>query len=888
MEFIDEKFRLHFVTAFGYEIIINDKFLEQIRKLDNSSLPENTKIIQYIGPFFELSFSDESKIIIYYFPVKCKININQSKEEILLYSLQHLKLILTQLKEEYQNPYFYSNYFKKEILINEGKLKEKEFSYEREIEIKDKKIEENTEEIKLIFKILKTIYENKNNFTYEFISPNFNIYYKNFPIILTDQFNYIYSDNRKTIESEFRLFLKNDSEMLFPICGPKNIGKTITSLWIQKLYYLKGIKSLYLNLKFYFKEPFKDLELKINTLIKECFYFIENEEQLLYLSCQFQTVNIINDVFQILYKFILSKNFSKQQFFLIIDEYQQKYDSINILDICSGFKIFLLSPINDKGVQENLISAYHEEALKQLKVIEEKNLKKIIRYKYYESLFDFRIYNSMIFENKIKDKIKEIEAQELEEIKLKEKFEFISFILNQFNFIPKYVSKFIYEYYSIYDFLFYECNKLFLKLMNYESDKIIDRSKINELLKDKNIMQRNEIGNPDYKALSKDQYIGFIKYIPFNYINYYLNNNGKFYFYYSFPIFKDILNEYNEYFKSKDIFYNDNANGSKKGIAFEKIVITRFKIFNSLNIEGHLEVNSIVDMDFTPNFKLLDKEYIKSKKNILITQKNKQGEDYDFAIYKPEKKKLILFQAKYQIENNLIRNKDSYIESSKNVLNKFRKTFDDNSIENVYLLYISSEEYNIKKKQTLINILTKKQINCLFYSVTKRDFSFNFEDKIDDIECTDSFLLLPELKNYKEQGIKSERNKQKKNDILEGEITFLNKKIKKNYDTNKIYESLKNHFYIKKIGFTLGQLIKIESFLDEEIKMNKNKEYVIIFSLKDDDDSSVDFKKPIGLMYYEGEKEIFLEVTENKIFYKYEELFKQFSGYCHYGIGEKV
>ena len=115
----------------------------------------------------------------------------------------------------------------------------------------------------------------------------------------------------------------------------------------------------------------------------------------------------------------------------------------------------------------------------------------------------------------------------------------------------------------------------------------------------------------------------------------------------------------------------------------------------------------------------------------------------------------------------------------------------------------------------------------------------------------------------------------------------MNKKIKKHYDIDKIYKSLKNHFYIKKIGFTLGQLIKIESFLDEEIKMNKNKEYVIIFYLKDDDDSSVDFKKPIGLMYYEGEKEIFLEVTETKIFDKYEELFKQFPGYCHYGIGEK-
>ena len=65
------------------------------------------------------------------------------------------------------------------------------------------------------------------------------------------------------------------------------------------------------------------------------------------------------------------------------------------------------------------------------------------------------------------------------------------------------------------------------------------------------------------------------------------------------------------------------------------------KIFNRLNIEGHLEVNTIINMDFTDNYKLLDEEYIQTKKNILITQENEQGKDYDFAIYKPENKQLI-------------------------------------------------------------------------------------------------------------------------------------------------------------------------------------------------------------------------------------------------------
>ena len=888
MEFIDEKFQLHYATKLDEEIIINDKLLEQIKKLDNSLYPEISKIVLSFGPFFELYFNDGSKIIIYYFPIKCTIQKGQSKEKILLYSLKHLKLILNQLNKEYKNPYFYSNHFKKEILINDDNLQDMDFCYETDIEIKDKKIEEYTEKIKLIYKEYKNIYGKENDFTYEFISPNFNIYYKNFPIQLSDKFNYIYSDNRKSLESEFRLFLNNDSEMLFPICGPNNIGKTITSLRIQKLYFLKGIKSLYLNLKYYFHEPFRDFESKINTLIKECFFFIDDEEQLLFLYGQFQSVNIINEVFPILFKYLDSKKFSKKQFFVIIDNYKLKYDSANILNLFSGFKIFLLSSINDKDVQDNLVLTYQEEVFKQNKRMEVKQLKKIIRYRYYESLLDFCFCNSVIFKDKIKDKIRKFEGKEIEENRIEEKYKFTSLILSKFYYIPKYVYKFINDYYSIYDLLFYEIKRILLKLINYESDKIIDRDKMNELLKNKNIIQKNDIGKPNSEALSRENLIEFIKYIPLEYINYNLNNEGKVYFYYSFPLFEQILNDYKDCSESKDIFYDDNVKGSQKGKAFEKIVIAHLKLFNYLNIEGHLEVNSIVDMEFTENFKLLDKGYIESKKNILITQKNEQGKDFDFAIYKPEKKQLILFQAKYQIESNLIKHKNNYKDSSKDVLKNFRKSFDDNEIENVYLLYISSEEYNVKKKSSIKGLLAKKQINCLFYSVSNKNFSFNFEDKINDIECTDSFQLLPELKNYIDQDIKSDKNKSKQNEVFEEEITFLNKKIKKNYDIDKIYKALKNHFFQPKIGFTLGQLIRIESFVDEKIKMNKRTEYIIIFSLKDDDDSKVDFMKPIGLAYYEGEKEFYLEVTKNKNFDKYEDLFKQFSINCHYGVGEKI
>ena len=169
-----------------------------------------------------------------------------------------------------------------------------------------------------------------------------------------------------------------------------------------------------------------------------------------------------------------------------------------------------------------------------------------------------------------------------------------------------------------------------------------------------------------------------------------------------------------------------------------------------------------------------------------------------------------------------------------------------------------------------------------------RHFSFNFKDIIKDIECTDSFLLLPELKDYVLQDIEKEKNKSNRNFISEDEITFLNKKIRKNYDKEKIYDSLKNYVGKQTIEISLGKLIKIESFSEEQIKMNKRKEYFIIFSLKDEDDSLIDEKKPIGLIYFDKEKEINLEITRNQTFKEHEELFKLFSTNCYYGIGEKI
>jgi len=55
-------------------------------------------------------------------------------------------------------------------------------------------------------------------------------------------------------------------------------------------------------------------------------------------------------------------------------------------------------------------------------------------------------------------------------------------------------------------------------------------------------------------------------------------------------------------------------------------------------------------------------------------------------------------------------------------------------------------EYNTKRKKVVKNLLYNNQINCLFYSVSDKTFSFDFENIIDILKCEDSFMILPKFK----------------------------------------------------------------------------------------------------------------------------------------------
>ena len=897
MAMLDEKYQLNYQMNSGQKILLNEELIQKLNKADYSTFQKGTKIKRRYPSLYEIVFENGDTLTIFIEPVKCKILITNFQKVIPLYSFNHLKLLLKNLMDEYKNPYFFSKFFNKDIIINNVMLEERFFSFETEIEIREMNEKTYEEEMNRIFGELKNIYlDSPSAFTYEFISPNFNTYFPNInPGKLTDIFDFYYTNQRKELESKFIKFLSDkeeNKEMIFPICGPHNIGKTITSLIIQKTSFINGVKSLYFNIKYFFDQSSDNVNLKINTLIKECFFFVNNEKELLDLYKEFKKIIRIQDVVEILKNKLESKEFAKNNFFLILDQFQTTYD-YNLLNLFSKFKIFLLSSINDFDVKNNIIISYSEKNEIKYKLEGENKPTRVIKYTYYEKLFIFKgIFKS--FERQLEEKIKS-EYKENDEKQFLIKSIFINNILKKYNYIPKYFLRYINLWDTIYDLMFNENKHIFFKLLRFQMVGTIDIKKINKLKKNNYLIEKENEEIEENKEEKKEElncktlqaceYIEYLKYIPLKYINYHIDENNKLYFYYSFPMFKEILEDFIDYSESNEKFFSND--GIERGISFEKILKYKFKFFKKLGIDGHLEVKSIINMDVTENYALLDKKYIERKKNILITQKIQGGKDYDFAIYMPQQHELLLIQSKYQIENKLIKHKKEYINSSQETINNFNKTF-DYKIEKVYLLYISSEEYNIQRKKSVKNILGKNEINCLFYSVSHDSFSFDFENEIKNLECDDSFMMLPCLKDYKPQKFKQEEEA-KLHAKGEKRNLFLGKKIKKSYCISKIFSVFQKYCSDIKLNFSVGEFEEMYCFDDipkHQKELDKNK-YIALFCLTETDDSEIDFKKPIGLNYVtKGNKSINLEITKNKNYSSFEELIDIFPNKFYYGIGK--
>ena len=783
-------------------------------------------------------------------PVSC--NFINEKKIINIYSSVHLKLILKKLN--YNNPYYLENDQKIFLnveninLLNEHKL----------IIINEE--DKNKKLISNYFIELKKLYTKQYELgisTYEFISVNFNKYFL-ITVDLKSKFYYFKTVERGVILDKINKFLEQDNkEKLLGFCGPYGIGKSITSLFIQKsLYFLNNKKSIYINLKYYYNSKIKDEEKEI-TFIKECYFLIDNSEEL----CEiFELIALKKKNIWVMIEdsvnYLFQKN--KKEFFLIIDQYKQKFDEgKNLKNLAQKVKIVILSSINDKDVKNNLIGNYEKDILPQNSMINFDN-DDVIKYIYILNLFKINEKNLNYFFTDAKG----------DEIILAK-----NSLNNLFGNIPKYINLYLYYYKSIVELYNQEYVKIFRNIDFFLQANIND----------------NFFKTIDNKEkLNKKNFITKIKNIPLKYINYLKNeNDNNFTLCYSFPLIKTILNDYNNFIKRKKSYYSED-NESTKGNNFEAILKVILRIYYILPIDGYFEVENLMEMNLINIYTKVNNNYFLNKNIIFINQINRIGKLYDFALYYVKEKNLILFQAKYIIKDRNIKHRKDYFDSCKKIKGLFKEKFDID-LEGVYLLYISDKELN-NNNLNCSTILGKNELTCLFFSIQDKKFTFDFIHIINEIKFEEEFRIIPKG-NYINKLLEFQKSYnyrflKKKKLFLPSGIT-AEMKFNFQIEYKKFITFIRSNPYIKDdIKKYLGDFALFYYYFGEyKDKENIKLKYYLAVSVKENDKNNkeiaIDFDKEIGLVYYNDDgKEQYLNLYKEYKEMKEKEFKLKFYYHC--------
>ena len=665
MAYLDKNNNL-FYSFDNYEIDVSKLYENGVLYNDNIKIypelicnPEISNILKfnYKGNEFQL------------FVNGIKYNIINKEVKGVFYSFVHLQKIID--KYDLKNPIYRK---KSENVFHSLKEPEKikKFSISEEIFIKEAP---NENVFKEIYDSIQKKYSNINlnsiskNIKLEVLSVNVEKY---FAFIHTKNLNLekvlqIYIPSvRVDVMEEVQNLIKKDEDKYYAICGPFGIGKSFTSLILQKLLFLKGYSTLYVNLSN--KEEISNLKM---TLIKESYFLLLDKEKFLLLANEISK-NDLNDIWDIL---LLIDKFCYENFInflLILDQYKSRRDIKKNLYKLNVTKIFILSSINDKDVKINLVTQFKDLP------------NEFFNYIYY---IDLGI-NQMIKNN--------LNIQD----------ECIINCIKDFNYLPNtiFLLENVYNW-NILDF--------------YNSQYMLALKKISKFYKTYNINYLTEIFTGkkinDSETIvpieiSKDEFLNNINDIPLKFISFQYNNiNRSYRLYYAFDyVKKPIENEINYNISIKR--FNTKVEKSLIGGEFEKIILHKFILDRPLfQIDSFISVDKIINMKLDAEFINIKIDHLKAKNSIFIYQSNNLGDDYDFAILYPQKKEIILIQAKYKINTNNIKYR-SYYASPENlsiITNAIGKEFKID-ISKIYILYISSVEYNYPDKNVVLKILNSR------------------------------------------------------------------------------------------------------------------------------------------------------------------------------------
>ena len=252
-------------------IIVDLAFLKNIKLRKN--IPSFISVTKIKNLYYLLTFPNKKQIGLFMFSIKCFFNNNHKID---IFSDEQLKCLLKVFK--YSIPCYFSKIQNKIIIIDINNIMDLDIIAFKEVDIIEKNDIKIFKEVSSIFNNLSKIYSNKNLFnndeiTYESICPNFNIYFSNNKNrVISNKFKYINSPGRIQFSIDFKNFIKSKNKKIYAACGPHGIGKSISSLYIQKELFLGGLSSLYINLKYFQYLTYIKWEQQLKTLINECFF----------------------------------------------------------------------------------------------------------------------------------------------------------------------------------------------------------------------------------------------------------------------------------------------------------------------------------------------------------------------------------------------------------------------------------------------------------------------------------------------------------------------------------------------------------------------------------------------------------------------------------------
>ena len=549
--------------------------------------------------------------------------------------------------------------------------------------------------------ILSNLYEYSNMIEfYEF----FGICFLGNKNNINKENKFFFINNKKRnefIETLNNFFKGNFSYNILYILGPMSSGKSTTLIHFKNL---SNFPIIYINLKVL---NFLQGKEKLNIFFNETLLFFKdyNSQKKFFLkeiNDKDDLDNIkTNEIIIIFVKKLMNKVSNLK---LIIDQYKEEYDEegklkkelISIFKKNNNSKLLLSSSINDFDIREFIINNIYKISIKNIKENNLENIKAL----YVNELFNLNIDN-IICSKKKKE------------------------IMKEFGFLPRMVNKILnIEEEEIFNFKEKEQKNITKKINEFLLlNKIEKELFFNAYFTNKENEESNQI-------LNKEKFQKLIIYLPLKYFVIKTISDNEYKINSIFPLVDDTIEEIFVNNLSNLILKLDSLPSGLKGYIFEYAVINsiekKYKNIIIKKVKNIYRINCEAEskIDFNEDF---NDEFIYS-----IRQTNFRGNYYDFTLYFPKEKKLILIQISLHKELKDIITREILQENCKEIMKNINFENKILSENDIYFYYVipnikkeNDPDYN-EKMNKFVSYLNIYKYEYFEYNIEKNNFD-NFE-----------------------------------------------------------------------------------------------------------------------------------------------------------------